>query len=123
VGTTRFHTIEREHRKLEIGFTFIDPVWQRTAVNTETKLLMLRHAFDPWRCVRVQFTANAANERSRAALRRIGAVEEAVFRHHRVSTQLGLCDLAVFSIIASEWPAVRARLEARLSAAESPILP
>jgi RimJ/RimL family protein N-acetyltransferase len=62
----------------------------------------------------VQFTANAANEKSRAALYRIGAVEEAIFRHHRVSPHLGLCDLAVYSIIAPEWPAVRARLEARL---------
>lgn len=115
VGATRFHTMEPAHRKLEIGYSFIDPVWQRTAINTETKLLMLRQAFDAWQCVRVQFTANVANEKSRAALRRIGAVEEAIFRHQRVSAHLGLCDVAVYSIIASEWAAVRARLEARSS--------
>ena len=116
VGATRFHSLAPEHRKMEIGYTFIDPRWQRTAVNTETKLLMLRHAFETWQCVRVQFTANATNEKSRAALRRIGAVEEAVFRQHRVSAHLGPCDVAIYSIIAPEWSAVQLRLEARLRA-------
>ena len=114
VGSTRFHSLAPEHRKLEIGFTFIAPAWQRTSVNTEAKLLMLRHAFEMWQCIRVQFTANAANEKSRAALRRIGAVEEAIFRHHRISAHLGVCDLVVYSIIASEWPAVREQLEQKL---------
>ena len=114
VGSTRFHSLAPEHRKLEIGFTFLAPQWQRTGLNTEAKFLMLRHAFEVWQCIRVQFTANAANEKSRTALRGIGAIEEAVFRHHRVSPHLGLCDLAVYSILAAEWPAVRVRLDEKL---------
>jgi RimJ/RimL family protein N-acetyltransferase len=123
VGTTRFHDLTPEHRSLEIGFTFIAPAWQRTFVNTEAKLLLLRHAFEAWQCLRVQFTANAINHASRAALRRLGAVEEAVWRHHRLSPHHGPCDLVVYSIVAAEWPAVRARLEERLRRGEGPLSP
>jgi RimJ/RimL family protein N-acetyltransferase len=114
VGTTRFHTLVPAQRRLEIGFTWIAPPWQRTGVNREAKFLMLRHAFETWDCLRVQFTANASNQKSRRALEGIGAQFEAVLRHHRLSPHLGPCDIAVYSIIASEWPAVRATLETKL---------
>jgi RimJ/RimL family protein N-acetyltransferase len=115
VGSTRFHSLAPEHRKLEIGFTWIAPPWQRTGVNPESKFLLLRHAFEAWGCRRVQFTANAINERSRRAIERIGGRFELILRHHRLSPHLGPCDIAVYSIIASEWPEVRTALESRLA--------
>jgi RimJ/RimL family protein N-acetyltransferase len=117
VGTTRFHTLAPEHRKLEIGFTFLGVPWQRTGINREAKWLMLRHAFETWQCVRVQFTANAINAQSRAAIRALGATEEGILRHRRLSSHHGWCDLVYFSIIAAEWPDIRARLEQRLAVA------
>jgi N-acetyltransferase len=114
IGSTRFLAIEPQHRRVEIGYTWLAPAWQRTAANTEAKLLMLRHAFEDRAALRVEFKTDSLNERSRRALAGIGAVEEGTFRNHML-TQAGRRRHTVyFSIIEEEWPAVRRRLEARL---------
>ena len=115
IGSSRYAAIDRANRRLEIGWTWYGPAWQRTAANTETKLLMLRHAFETLGCIRVEFKTDALNERSRAALLRIGAKEEGMFRQHMVMPGGRLRDSVYFSIIDSEWPSVRARLEGFLS--------
>lgn len=114
VGCTRFHSAVPEHKRVEIGFTWIAPPWQRTIINTETKYLMLRHAFEAMGCVRVEFKTNAGNHHSRRALLRIGAKEEGVLRNYRVAKSGALFDLVLFSIIAQEWPAICRQLEAKL---------
>lgn len=114
VGSTRFGAIEPAHRKVEIGWTWIARSWQRTAVNTEAKYLMLRHAFEVWRCVRVELKTDRLNERSRAAILRIGAKEEGILRSHLITATGRVRDTVYFSIIAEEWPAVRAALETKL---------
>jgi len=100
---------------VEIGWTWVAPPWQRSAVNTEAKLLMLEHAFERLGCNRVEFKTDSLNEQSRAALLGIGAVEEGIFRNHMVTESGRLRHSAYYSVIAPEWPAVRARLEARLA--------
>jgi len=115
IGTSRYHGINKIQRRLEIGFTWIAIPWQRTAVNTEVKYLMLKHAFEQCGCVRVQFKADTSNQESRRALLRIGAMEEGVLRSYVISEHKGLRDLVVFSIISSEWPHVKTKLEALLS--------
>ncbi len=115
VGTTRFHSLVEEHRRLEIGFTWIASEWQRTFVNTEAKYLMLRHAFEERGIEWVEFRCHADNEPSRRALLRIGATEEGVLRRFMVSQRLGPRDVRLFSIIAPEWPAVREKLEGLLA--------
>jgi N-acetyltransferase len=114
IGATRYHAIDKDARRVEIGFTWITRAWQRTAVNTETKYLMLRHAFETMGCERVEFRADGENEPSRRALLRIGATEEGLLRRYRPTAHRGWRDLRLFSIIAPEWPALRARLETRL---------
>jgi N-acetyltransferase len=116
VGCTRFCAIVPEHRRVEIGWTFVASDWQRTAVNTEAKLLMMRHAFETWGCRRVELKTNSNNARSRAAILRLGAVEEGTLRSHMVQPDGSRRDTVYFSVIDTEWPAVRARLEARLVA-------
>lgn len=111
IGSTRFGNIETEHRKVEIGWTWIGRPWQRSAVNTEAKYLMLRHAFEVWGCGRVELKTNALNQRSRAAILRIGAKEEGTLRKHAVSERGVPRDTVFFSILDDEWPGVRARLE------------
>lgn len=115
VGSTRFAEIDRANRRVEIGYTWITPVWQRTAVNTEAKYLMLRHAFETLGCIRVELKTDSLNERSRAAIRRIGAHEEGIFRNHMVTASGRLRHSVYFSIIDSEWPQVKAALEAKLN--------
>ena len=88
--------------------------FQRTAVNTEAKLLMLRHAFEDLGCIRVELKTDALNERSRAAIQRLGAVQEGIFRKHMITSSGRLRDTVYYSILAEEWPGVRLRLEARL---------
>ena len=110
VGSTRYHAIVREHRRLEIGFTWIAAPWQRTAVNSESKFLLLRHAFETLGCQRVEFKAAAENAVSRRALLRLGATEEGLARHFMLSAHKGPCDVRIFSILAAEWPAIKARL-------------
>jgi RimJ/RimL family protein N-acetyltransferase len=114
VGSTRFHGIDRAHRRVEIGWTWIARPWQRTAVNTEAKYLMLRHAFEVWGCVRVELKTNAKNERSRRAILRIGATEEGTLRKHLINADGTSRDSVYFSIIDDEWPARKAKLEAML---------
>lgn len=115
VGGTSFLAIDRVHRRLEIGGTWIAPEWQRTACNTEAKYLQLRHCFEELGCARVEFKTDSLNEKSRAALARIGAVEEGTFRNHMIVQPSGRHRHSVyFSVIDSEWPEVKTRLEARL---------
>ncbi|MEO7711446.1 MAG: GNAT family protein [Gemmatimonadaceae bacterium] len=115
IGSTRFANIVHEHARAEIGWTWISPRWQRTAVNTEAKYLMLRHAFERMECRRVELKTNALNARSRAAMLRIGATEEGTLRRHMINADGSPRDSVYFSIIAEEWPTVRARLEEMLN--------
>jgi N-acetyltransferase len=115
VGSSRFAAIDTANRRVEIGWTWIAKPWQRSYVNTEAKLLMLRHAFEHWGCLRVELKTDRLNARSRAAIARIGATEEGIFRQHMITASGRLRDTVYFSILDGEWPAVRARLEARLS--------
>ncbi len=114
VGSTRYLNIVPQHRRLEIGWTWIAPRWQRSAINTEAKLLMLRHAFDDLGALRVEFKTDALNERSRAALAGIGAIEEGTLRNHMISAGGRRRDSVYFSVIEDEWPRIRQHLEARL---------
>jgi RimJ/RimL family protein N-acetyltransferase len=111
VGSTRYLTIRPEHRSLEIGWTWLGQEWQRTAVNTEVKLLLLTHAFEQLGCVRVEFKTDARNERSQRALLRIGAKREGVMRNHMIVQNNYLRDSVYFSVIDAEWPNVKALLE------------
>ena len=114
VGSTRFGDIEPEHGRVEIGWTWIAQDWQRTYVNTEAKLLMLTHAFEIWKCNRVEFKTDFLNERSRNAILRLGAKQEGIFRQHIVCQSGRLRDSVYFSIINSEWEEVKKNLEAKL---------
>jgi RimJ/RimL family protein N-acetyltransferase len=114
VGATSYLNIDRRNRKLEIGGTWIAPRWQRTACNTEAKHLQLRHAFETLGCVRVEFKTDSLNAKSREALARIDAVEEGTMRNHMIMPEGRLRHSVYFSVIESEWPAVRARLRAML---------
>ncbi len=115
VGSTRFMSIDVVNRHVEIGSTWIAPAWQRTAVNTEAKYLMLRHAFETWKCLRVEFKTDSLNEKSRKAILRLGAKEEGTFRNHMVTWNGRIRHSVYFSIVDSEWPEVKNRLEARLA--------
>ncbi len=118
VGSTRYGNISVRDSRLEIGWTWVARPWQRTAVNTETKYLLLRHAFEQLGFRRVELKTDALNERSRAAILRLGAVEEGTLRQHAVTATGRVRDTVYYSILDSEWPAVKARLEARLAAGE-----
>ena len=115
IGSTRFMNIDRANRRVEIGSTWIAKPWQRTAVNTEAKYLMLCHAFEVWRCARVELKTDALNEKSRNAILRIGAKEEGTLRRHVVTWTGRIRDSVYFSILDDEWPQVKARLEARIA--------
>jgi N-acetyltransferase len=115
IGSTRFMNIDRVNRRVEIGSTWIAPAWQRTAVNTEAKYLMLRHAFEVWQCIRVELKTDALNQRSRNAILRIGAKEEGILRKHMITWTGRVRDSIYFSILDTEWPDVKQRLEARMS--------
>jgi N-acetyltransferase len=110
IGSTRFMNIDRVNRRVEIGSTWIAPQWQRTAVNTEAKYLMLRHAFEVWKCIRVELKTDALNRRSRNAILRIGAKEEGTLRRHLITHTGRVRDTVYFSILDNEWPQVKARL-------------
>jgi len=114
VGTTRFYEIFPADRKAAIGYTWISKSAQRTAVNTESKLLLLTHAFETWKCVRVELITDVLNEQSRAAILRLGAKQEGILRKHLIMPDGRVRDSVVFSIIDSEWPEVKVRLTARL---------
>lgn len=115
IGSTRFMNIDRDNRRVEIGSTWIAPAWQRTAVNTEAKYLMLRHAFEVWQCLRVELKTDALNQKSRTAILRLGAKEEGTLRKHLITWTGRIRDTVYFSILDTEWPEVKAKLEARLS--------
>jgi RimJ/RimL family protein N-acetyltransferase len=119
IGSTRFMNIDRVNRRVEIGSTWIAPEWQRTAVNTEAKFLMLQHAFEAWKCIRVELKTDALNQRSRNAILRIGAKEEGTLRKHLVTWTGRVRDTVYFSILDTEWPSVKTGLEARLAAGSS----
>jgi N-acetyltransferase len=115
VGTTRYMNIEAPHRRLEIGTTWIGKSFQRTAINTEAKYLMLRHAFEALGCIAVDLRTHEKNVQSRGAIERLGAKLDGILRNHRIMPDGSLRNTATYSIIAAEWPAVKARLEARLA--------
>jgi len=115
VGSTRFLDLQRAHRALEIGWTWIGTAWQRTALNTECKLMLLRHAFVDLGAHRVTLKTDARNARSQRAIERIGGVREGVLRRHRVCWDGTVRDTVYYGIVDHEWPQVRARLEAMLA--------
>jgi RimJ/RimL family protein N-acetyltransferase len=115
IGSTRFMTITPEHRRLEIGWTWIGSAYQRTGANRETKLLQLTHAFETLDAERVEFKTHARNEKSRGALLGIGATFEGVLRHHTIMADGSNRDSAFYSVLAAEWPGVKGRLEAVLA--------
>jgi N-acetyltransferase len=119
VGSTRFMNIDRANRRVEIGSTWIVPRWQRTAINTGAKYLMLRHAFESWGCIRVELKTDALNQKSRNAILRIGAKEEGTFRRHLITWTGRVRDSVYFSILDHEWPAVKAGMEERLASRTS----
>jgi RimJ/RimL family protein N-acetyltransferase len=115
VGSTRFGNIERTHRRLEIGWTWIARKWQRSHVNTEAKFLMLEHAFEVLHCIRVEFKADSTNLRSRKAIVRIGAKEEGTLRNHMIAPGGRITHSVYYSILDSEWPEVRKNLSQKIS--------
>jgi len=134
VGTTRFGNIEfwlippgsdvgrppGVPHAVEIGWTWLAPAAQRTAVNTEAKRLMLAHAFERWEVFRVSLRTDARNVRSRAAIERLGARLDGLLRAHSPAADRGARDAAYYSMLASEWPDARARLDARLARGARP---
>ena len=114
VGTTRYRAINLQHRRLEIGSTWLAKSAQRTAVNTESKLLLLQYAFEQLKCLRVEFLTDALNQQSRVAIERLGATLEGILRVHMVMPSGRSRDSACFSIVESEWPAIKKRLESKL---------
>jgi RimJ/RimL family protein N-acetyltransferase len=114
IGCTRYGNIDRTHHRMEIGWTWVAPAWQRTAANTEAKYLLLRHAFETLGCIRVELKTDSLNEKSRAAMLRIGAREEGTFRNHMITASGRIRHTVYFSILDSEWPAVKARLQSMM---------
>ncbi len=115
IGCTRYLNINLSDRAVEIGGTWYGVAYQRTAVNTESKYLLLRHAFESLGCVRVQFKTDVRNVRSQHAIERIGAVKEGVLRNHMILPDGYVRDSVFYSILASEWPRVKALLEDKLN--------
>jgi RimJ/RimL family protein N-acetyltransferase len=114
IGSTRYGNIDRTHHRVEIGWTWVAPAWQRTAANTEAKYLLLKHAFETLSCIRVELKTDSLNERSRAAILRIGAREEGTFRNHMITASGRIRHTVYFSILDSEWPEVKSHLQSRL---------
>lgn len=114
IGSTRYGNMSPSNRRLEIGWTWLTKAWQRTAANTEAKLLLLAHAFEVLDCNRVEFKTDALNTRSRNAILRIGAIEEGTLRQHVLTEGERYRDTVYYSILRSEWSAVKRKLEERL---------
>jgi N-acetyltransferase len=114
VGATRFGNIDTVNRRAEIGWTWINPAWQRTYVNTGAKLIMLTHAFETWKCIRVEFKTDALNENSRNAILRLGAKQEGILRQHMICQSGRLRDSVYFSILDNEWHNVKENLLRKL---------
>jgi len=115
IGSTRYMNIDEANRRVEIGATWIAAPWRRTAVNTEAKYMMLRHAFENLGCIRVELKTDSLNQRSRNAIRRIGATEEGTLRQHMITWSGRYRDSVYFSILDSEWPRVKRDLEQKLA--------
>ncbi len=115
LGMTTYMNIEAPSRRLEIGSTWYSPAVQRTPLNTECKLLLLRHAFDDLGCIAVEFRTHFFNQQSRRAIERLGAKLDGILRNHQIVPNGSLRDTCVYSIIPGEWPAVRAHLEWQLA--------
>jgi RimJ/RimL family protein N-acetyltransferase len=113
-GSTRYGNIALEHRRLEIGWTWLGKEWRRTGANTEAKLLLLTHAFEVMGMRRVEFKTDALNGESRRALLRIGATYEGTFRKHGTAAGGRVRDSVYYSIVDDEWPDVKARLKGLL---------
>jgi RimJ/RimL family protein N-acetyltransferase len=111
IGSTRFGSIDIANRRAEIGWTWITPAFQRTYVNSEAKLLMLTHAFERWGCARVELKTDVLNSKSRNAMLRMGAMEEGVLRKHILTYSGRWRDSIYYSVLDTEWPAVKERLE------------
>jgi N-acetyltransferase len=116
VGTTRYRNIELAHRRVEIGSTWLATSAQRTAINTEAKLLLLTHAFETLGCNRVEFVTDVLNTRSRAAIERLGAKQEGILRAHMMMPGGRVRDSVYFSLLVAEWPGTKAALNAKLAA-------
>lgn len=116
VGTTRYYDIDATVPRVSIGYTWYAQRAQRTGLNTEAKLLLFGHAFDTLGCVAVALETSWFNHASRAAIARLGAKQDGILRGHRRHADGSVRDTVVFSVIASEWPAVRAHLRSRLAA-------
>jgi RimJ/RimL family protein N-acetyltransferase len=110
IGSTRYGNIDTTHRRLEIGWTWLTPGFQRGLANTEAKRLLLTHAFETLGVNRVELKTDALNEKSRKAIARIGATQEGIFRKHLITASGRVRDTVYFSIIDSEWPAIKVRL-------------
>lgn len=118
IGTTRFQNISNKHASGEIGFTWIGIPWQRKRFNLESKLLMLRYAFEVLKCNRVEFKADSENTGSRSALSALGAKQEAIFRSYMISDKRGVRDLAVYSIMSEEWNQVKSSSLSKLNSSK-----
>lgn len=117
IGSTRFGAIDTQHRRLEIGWTWLAAAHQRTPANTDAKRLLLGHAFERLSALRVEFKTDALNQKSRRAIARLGATQEGIFRKHLITASGRVRDTVYFSILDTEWPAIRQRLAARLGLA------
>lgn len=116
IGSSSYGSIREPHRSVEVGWTWVSPRFQRTAVNTTCKWLLLRHAFEEMKCIRVELKTDHRNSKSQNAIARIGAKKEGVFRNHMILPDGFIRDSVYYSIIDSEWPDVKAHLENLLSA-------
>jgi N-acetyltransferase len=123
VGSSRYLNVRPADRVVEIGWTWLNPSAWRSGANVEAKLLMMRHAFETLDCLRVEFKTDARNERSCAALAALPAKFEGIMRNHKITPSVGVRDSAYFSVIDSEWPAVKANLEGRLARGGRPAEP
>ena len=115
-GSTRFLNIRPRDRGLEIGYSWLGRAFQRSAINTATKLCLLQHCFETLDTLRVELKTDARNLRSQAAIERLGATREGTFRRHMIVQDDFIRDSVYFSIVDLEWPRIRARLESRLEA-------
>ena len=121
IGSTRYGNIDSTHRRVEIGWTWLTKAYQRTAANTEAKLLLLPHAFETLGAIRVELKTDALNEKSRKAITRIGATQEGIFRKHLITASGRVRDTVYFSIIDTEWPTIKTRLAERAGSPTKPV--
>lgn len=115
IGSTRFCSIDENNRRLEIGYTWYAQSFQRTGINTNCKYLLLQYAFENLNCIAVEFKTHFFNYRSRTAIAKLGARQDGILRNHRIGSNSIIRDTVIFSIIESEWKAVKRNLEFRLS--------